>query len=176
MWPGRVHAGTDGARRRHFIHRLPLALDAERATFVFIQPEEEETQSALRTWGGQHAGLWAALLAAGRTVEVVVVGRSPERLAAAGRVLDGWVSTPATVDAHGEAVAARVAEQVRRDEEIALLRKAVATHDDAVLAAYGGLNGAVARCAALETAATASTRVKPTITTGRMWLSGRVPV
>ena len=40
VWPGRVYAGTEGARRRHFIHRLPLTLDAERATFVFVQPEE----------------------------------------------------------------------------------------------------------------------------------------
>ncbi len=38
LWPGRVYAGTDGSRRRHFVHRLPLAFDAERATFVFVQP------------------------------------------------------------------------------------------------------------------------------------------
>ena len=174
VWPGRVYAGTDGSRRRHFIHRLPLALDAERATFVFVQPEEE-TQSALRTWGGQHAGLWAALLNAGRAVDVVVVGRNADRLAAAGRVFDGWVATPAAVDAHCEAAAARVGKQVRRDEEIASVRAAIATLDDAALATYGGLNGAVARCAALETAATATTRVTPIITTGRTWRSRRVP-
>ena len=174
VWPGRVHAGRDGARRRPFIHRLPLALDAERATFVFVQPEEE-TQSALRTWGGQHAGLWATLLAAGRTVDVVVVGRNAERLAAAGRVLDGWVATPAAVDAHCAAVAARVAEQVRRDEEIAAIRKALATLDHAVLETYGGLNGAVRRCAALETQAAIGRRRKPMITDGRTWRSVRVP-
>ncbi len=101
------------------------------------------TPSALRTWGGQHAGLWAALLAAGRAVEVVVVGRNAERLTAAARVLDSWVSTPAVVDAHCETAAARVAEQVRRDEEIASVRAAIATLDGAALAAYGGLNGAV---------------------------------
>ena len=81
-----------------------MALDAERATFVFIQPDEE-TQCALRTWGGQHAGLWAALLAAGRAVEVVVEGRNDGRLAAAGRVLGGWVSTRAARSAHCEAAA-----------------------------------------------------------------------
>ena len=42
----------------------------------------DETESAVRTWGGQHAALWAALAAAG-AVEVVVVGRAPVRLAAA---------------------------------------------------------------------------------------------
>ncbi len=174
LWPGRVHAGTDGARRRPFFHRLPMALDAERGTFVFVQPEEE-TQSALRTWGGQHAGLWAALLAAGRAVEVVVVGLNVERLAAAERALDGWVAMPLACDAHCEAAAAQVSEQVRRDEEIATVRTAIATLDEAGLAPYGGLNGAIARCAALETAATAATRVKPMITTGRTWRSVRVP-
>ena len=136
----------DGSRRRHFVHRLPLAFDAERATFVFVHPEEE-TQSALRTWGGQHAGLWAALLAVGRTVDIVVVGRNPERLPAAGRVLDGWVSTTAAAGAHCEVMAAELAERARRDEEIASIRTAIATLDRAVLATYGGLNRAVARCA-----------------------------
>ena len=98
---------------------------------MFVQPEEE-TQSALRTWGGQHTGLWAALVAAGRAIEIVVVGRNVERLAVVGRLLNGWVATPAAVDAHCEAAAARVAEQVRRDEEIASLQKAVATLDHAV--------------------------------------------
>ena len=157
VWPGRVYSGTDGSRRRPFVHRLPLALDAERATFVFVQPEEE-TQSALRTWGGQHAGLWAALLAAGRAVEILVVGRNAERLTVAGRVLDGWVATPAVVDAHREAAAARVADQVRRDEEIASVRAAIATLDEA----------------ALETAATATSRVRPMISAGRTWRSPRV--
>ena len=71
-------------------HKLPVALDGERATFLFVQTDEDETESAIRTWGGQHSALWAALAAAGRAVEVVVVGRDPVRLAAAGRVLDKW--------------------------------------------------------------------------------------
>jgi len=54
VWPGRVYVGTDGARRRPFVNRLPLALDAGPATFVFVEPEEA-SHSALRTWGGQHA-------------------------------------------------------------------------------------------------------------------------
>ena len=151
-----------------------LALDAERATFAFVEPEEA-TQSALRTWGVQHAGLWAALVAAGRAVDVVVVSRNLERLAAARRVLDGWVSSTAAADGCLEAVAAELAERTRRNEEIASIRTAIATLDGGVLASYGGLNGAVARCAALATAATVTKRVRPMITTGRTWLSERVP-
>ncbi len=95
--------------------------------------------------------------------EVVVADRNAERLTAAGRVVDGWVSTPAACDAHCEAVAAELAERTRRDEEIASIRTAIATLNDAALATYGGLNEAVARCVALETAATEATRVKPMI-------------
>ena len=51
-------------------------LDAARATFVFVQAEDE-TESAVRTWGSQHAALWAVLAAAGRDVEVVVGGPGP---------------------------------------------------------------------------------------------------
>ena len=41
---------------------------------LFVQAEDE-TESPVRTWGGSHSALWAALAAAGRAVEVVVVGR-----------------------------------------------------------------------------------------------------
>ena len=90
-------------------------------------------------------------------------------------MLDDWVSRTAEADGCFEAVAAQVAELARRDEEIASIRTAIATLDGAVLAAYGGLNEAVARCAALETNATATTRVKPMNTTRRAWRSRRVP-
>ena len=63
--------------------------------------------------------MWAALLAAGHAVEVVVVGRNQTRLAAAARVLDSWVATPAACDAHCEAMAAELADRARREEEIA---------------------------------------------------------
>ena len=58
LLPRRVYRGAVGAKRRYFAHKLPLALGAERATFVFVQAEDA-TASAVRTWGKQHAGLWA---------------------------------------------------------------------------------------------------------------------
>ncbi len=84
LLPRRLYQGAVGAQYRYFPHKLPLALDGRRATFLFVQTDEDETVSAVRTWGGQHAALWAALAAAGRAVEVVVVGRDPVRLATAG--------------------------------------------------------------------------------------------
>ena len=90
-------------------------------------------------------------------------------------MLDGWVSRTAAADGRCEAVAVEVAERARRNDEIASIRAAIATLDRAVLATYGGLNEAVARCAALETAATETTRAKPMIAAGRTWPSPRVP-
>ena len=61
---------------QYFPHKMPVALDTWRATFVFVQAEDE-TPSAVRTWGSQPAALWLALSAVGRGVEVAVVGPEP---------------------------------------------------------------------------------------------------
>ena len=74
--------------------------------------------------------LWTALCAAGLAVEVVVVGRDPERLAAAEPVLAGWTRAPAAPDGGAE----RSGEAARGAEaELAAVRAAVARGD---LAAY----------------------------------------
>ena len=36
LLPRRAYRGALGAKRRYFAHKLPLALGAERATFVFV--------------------------------------------------------------------------------------------------------------------------------------------
>ena len=163
--PRRLYQGALGGQYRYFPHKLPLALDGERATFVFVQAEDE-TESAVRTWGSQHAALWTALVAAGRAVEVVVVGRDPVRLAAAGRVLDRWALTPpaAVTMAQEEAAA-----------EMAAIRKAIAASDWAALEAYGGLNPALQRMRVLNAACAGSRRSRAAITSGRTWRSMRVP-
>ena len=161
--PRRLYQGAVGSQTRYFAHKLPLALDADRATFVFVQAEDV-TDSGVRTWGEEHAALWAALGAAGRAVTAVVVGRDPVRLAAAGRVVDGWT---------GERVEREA--DPRLSAELATIRRAVATLDEPALAAYGGLNGAVARCATLETAAAQARVRRPQLAAARTWRSRRVP-
>ncbi len=163
--PRRLYQGAVGAQYRYFPHKLPVALDGRRATFVFVQ-DEDETASAVRTWGSQHAALWAGLAATGRAVEVVVVGRDPERLAAAERVLDKWASTPAesVTMAHEDAAA-----------EMAAIKKAIATGDSAALETYGGLNPALQRTRILNAACAGSRRSMAAITVGRTWRSTRVP-
>ena len=132
---------------------------------IFVQAGDE-TESAVRTWGSQHAALWLALAAAGRAVEVVVVGRDPVCLAAGGRVLDRWASTPpeSLTMAH-EAAAA----------ELAAIRNAIATGDWAALQEYGGLNPALQRTHVLDAASARSRRSRAAITRGWTWRSTRVP-
>ena len=163
--PRRLYQGAVGAQYRYFPHQLPIALDGERATFVLVQAEDE-TESAVRTWGSQHAALWLALEAAGRAVEVVVVGRDPVRLAAAAPVLDRCASTPpaAVTMAHEDAAA-----------EMAAIRTAIATSNWAALEAYGGLNPALKHTRVLNAACAGSRGSRAAITRGRTWRSTRVP-
>ncbi len=166
LLPRRLYQGAVGAQYRYFPHKLPLALDGRRATFLFVQTDEDETVSAVHTWGSQHSALWAALAAAGRAVEVVVVGRDPVRLAAAGRVLDKWAATPpeAVMMSHREAAS-----------ELAAIKKAIAAGDWDALETYGGLNPAIQRACVLDAACAGSRRSRAAITSGRTWRSTRVP-
>ncbi|MCY4658524.1 MAG: hypothetical protein OXF93_01740 [Acidobacteria bacterium] len=168
--PRRVYRGRRDSRTRYFAHKLPVALCAERATFVFVQAEDV-TPSGVRTWGEAHAGLWTALRAAGRAVEVVVVGRDPERLAEAEPVLAGWTKTAGPAGAaDGGSEAARAAKA-----EFAEIQAAVARGDLAALEAYGGINGALGRMRELSAAEAGTGGARPTITSGRTWRSTRVP-
>ncbi len=169
--PRRVYRGRRDSRSRFFAHKLPLALGAGRATFVFVQAEDV-TPAGVRTWGETHAELWAALRAAGRAVEVVVVGRDPERLAAAEPVLAGWTraAEAAGPGLDGGAEAARAARA-----EYAEIQAAVARGDLAALEAWGGINGALSRMRELSAAAAGAGGAGPAITSGRTWRSTRVP-
>ena len=168
--PRRVYRGRRDSRTRYFAHKLPVALDSVRATFVFVQAEDV-TPAGVRTWGEAHAGLWAALREAGRAVEVVVVGRDPERLAAAEPVLAGWTKTPAPPpEPERSAEAGRASRS-----EFAEIQAAVARGDLAALEAYGGINGALARMRDLSAAAAGKSGARPAITSGRTWRSTRVP-
>ena len=64
--PPRLYQAAVGVQYRYFPHKLPLALDGVRATFVLVQTEDQ-TESAVRTWGLRHTALGLALAAASTT-------------------------------------------------------------------------------------------------------------
>ena len=60
LLPVKAYRGAAGTTRRHFPVKLPVALDAGRAVFVYVDPGHD-TSTALRSWGGAHRGLWKTL-------------------------------------------------------------------------------------------------------------------
>ena len=163
--PRRRYTRETGSTTRYFAHKLPIALEARRTTFVFVQAEDSRPRG-VRTWGRLHSPLWSALREGGRSVKVVVVGRDPARLAAAQGVLDGWMRAPKAAPPTAAAVEAAMAEAER-------LRAALAALDRRTLDAYGGLNPAARRLADLE--GLIDDRDRPAIDSGRTWRSTRVP-
>ena len=91
--PQRTYGGATGSIRRHYHLGLPLALDAERVVFVYVDPGHE-TVKALRAWGAAHRELWAMLRDRGRKIEVVAVGRTWAETSRAGTVLGNWARDP----------------------------------------------------------------------------------
>ena len=55
----RVYRGGGGNTRRHFPLKLPVALDAGGAVFVYADPGHD-TASGLHAWGRAHRELWGA--------------------------------------------------------------------------------------------------------------------
>ncbi len=91
--PQRSYRGAAGNIRRHFHLGLPLALDAGRAVFVYVDPGHE-TATALRAWGAAHRELWGVLRDRGHKIEVVAVARTREASSRADTVLGNWARDP----------------------------------------------------------------------------------
>ena len=147
----------------HIRHRRPAAPEVGLRLLLSLDYLLERPRTS---WLPTEAEQVAALIAAGRAVEVVVVGRDLERLARAGRVLDRWASTPpeSVTMAHEHAGA-----------EMAAIKQVIATGDVTALEAYGGLNSPLQRTRILSAACAGSRRSTAAITTGRTWRSTRVP-
>ena len=93
MLPQRTYRGAAGNIRRHFHLRMPVALDAKRTVFVYVDPGHD-TAKALRAWGAAHRELWATLRDLGRKIEVVAVGRGSKETSRADPVLGNWARDP----------------------------------------------------------------------------------
>ena len=144
LLPRRVYRGAAGNLRRYFPLRLPVAFDAERAVFVYVDPGHE-TATALRSWGAAHRELWEALWDRGRGIEVVVVVRTVRELQRALTILEGWTNTPT---ASGPSAAPEPDSAARR--EIARIEQAIRKKDERVLKEYGDLQACLKRIVELN--------------------------
>ena len=144
LLPRRVYRGAARNLRRYFPLRLPVALDAERAVFVYVDPGHE-TATALRSWGAAHRELWEALWDRGRGIEVVVVVRTVRELQRALTILEGWTNTST---ASGPSAAPEPDSAARR--EIARIEQAIRKKDERVLKEYGDLQACLKRIVELN--------------------------
>ena len=144
--PVRVYRGAAGETRRYFPLKLPVALDGQRAVFVYADPGHE-TAAGLHSWGRAHRELWGALRERGRPVEAVAVvlgGREFER---AEKVLGNWT---APARSPGRSKASATGRRIRR--EIDRIEQAIRGMDESVIQAYGSLQGCLARIVELRAA------------------------
>ncbi len=123
--PQRVYRGALGGLRRFFPLGLPIALDTERAVFVYAEPGHE-TATALRSWGAKHGDLWKALWDLGLKIEVVAVVRRWKEYGRTSRVLTNWSRYPRPSE---------IDEEIRRD--LARIEKAILGGDVRTLDEYG---------------------------------------
>jgi hypothetical protein len=138
LLPVRVYGRADRETRRYFPVKLPVALDAERAVFVHVDPGHD-TSTALRTWGRAHRRLWRALGRRGLRVEAVAVARRRRETRRAHRVLRGWAEGSVASEPEGGL-----------GEEIARVERAIRGMDDALVEELGGLQGCLLRIVELK--------------------------
>ena len=137
--PRRIYYGVVGNQKRYFALKLPLAVDPETVTFVYVDPGHS-TDTELCSWGAAHGPLWDALRKKGRQVRVIGIGVENANVDRAGRLLQAWAAAdPGTPD-----------EGLTVKQEIKAIEKAMTQKDREFLAQYGGFGRAMQRAAALH--------------------------
>ena len=140
--PYRKYGATDKAQPRYFALKLPIAVDEQAATFVYVEGGQS-TDSELRAWGGAHTPLWAALRA--RTFAV----------------LKNWTQDGDGQGADEPGWPTKADPDIR--QERARIEGAFTTGDPVTISALGGLDTATRRLIAIR----AMPEGTPTRTTAR---------
>jgi len=146
LLPGGVYRGGGGNTRRYFPLKLPVALDAKCAVFVYADPGHE-TATGLQYWGRTHRELWGALRDRGLPVEAVAVVLGDGEFDRAENVLANWTD-PARSPSRSKASA--TGREIRR--EIERIEQGIRRRDESVIGEHGSLRGCLVRLAELRTA------------------------
>jgi len=161
LLPVRVYRGKAGTTRRYFHVKLPVALDSERAVFVYADPGHD-TATALRSWGRAHRGLWRALATLGRSVEAFVVARTSRQTERARKVMRYWTEASGTAEPDPMVAI-----------ELARIERAIIEGSVEILDEYGGLQAAMQKSVALEKEARRGRRIA-TIHRASAWRTVRL--
>ena len=137
--PRRIYYGVVGNQKRYFALKLPLAVDPETVTFVYVDPGHS-TDTELCSWGAAHGPLWDALRTKGRQVRVIGIGVENVNVDRAARVLQAWAAADPGKPDEGLTV----------KQEIKAIDAAMTQKDREFLARYGGFGPAMKRSAYLQ--------------------------
>ena len=132
---------------RYFAFKLPIAVDDQAATFVYVDAEQT-TDSELRAWGGAHVRLWAALRARTFAVHVVAVGMGSDAADRAAPLLKHWTQDGDGTGTDNPTGQTQADPEIR--QEIARLKAGITVGDRAELDALGGFSTAAKRLKALR--------------------------
>ena len=140
--PHRVYQGAVGKQKRYFALKLPIAVDAQTATFVYVDPGKD-TDTELRSWGAAHRQLWGALRKKGRAIRVLVIGADHNATRRSEITLKRWSDGASEQGVH-------TAEGPTQDDpavkaEMQQIEDVMRRGDRAGLSKYGGFQGATLR-------------------------------
>ena len=138
LLPRRIYYGVVGTQKRYFALKLPLAVDPEIITFVYVDPGHQ-TDRELYSWGAAHGPLWDALRKKGRQVRVIGIGVENAIVDRTHRVLQKWAAAEPGTSHEG----------LTPKQEINAIDEAMNQDDEGFLAPYGGFTGAMERLGVL---------------------------
>ena len=171
--PHRLYHGATGNQLRYFALKLPIACDANTATFVYVDPGKD-TDTELRSWGTAHEWLWRALRSHGIEVRAVVVGANYKATIRAETPLQTWSKRAFVQSSHQEERPSRNDPEVKA--EIQHIEDALLTVDRATIARYDGVKGITKRLRELKDLPKSSSAVGVTIDGFETWVSDRLRV
>ena len=138
LLPRRIYYGVAANQKRYFALKLPLAVDPETITFVYVDPGNQ-TDSELHSWGAVHGPLWDALRKKGRQVRVIGIAVENATVDRTARVLQTWAAAePGTPD-----------KGLTVNQEIKAIQDAIIQNNTEFFIPYGGEPLAMKRAAAL---------------------------
>ena len=139
LLPRRIYYGVVGNQKRYFALKLPLAVDPETVTFIYVDPGHQ-TDTELCSWGAAHGPLWDALRKKGRQVRVIGIGVENANVDRAARLLEAWAAADPGKSSEGLTV----------KQEIKAIHEAITRRDREFLAQYGSIAEAGRRSVELQ--------------------------
>ena len=169
--PHRVYQGAVGKQTRYFALKLPIAVAAKTATFVYVDPGKD-TDTELRSWGAAHEWLWRALRGKGIQVRAVVIGAAHTATRRSKAALQSWSKGA------GEQGEQRAAGPTQDDPpvkaEMQYIENALVKLDTAIVAKYGGVKGISKRLIELKTLPRSKGATGVSIDGYETWVSRRL--